>query len=161
VSLALRLLLSMGWLAAFEPPLVRHQPVPCTVALRPFTLCANVTDDGQVSKVKLYFRPVGETFYSYVDMTFDGIRFCGTLPAPLKTRSLEYYVEGVDDTFDPARTSTYVIRVEPEGVCDFAPVEKDPSRTASITVYATNKKQGKNPPSLFDRSGVSFVPVAR
>ena len=161
MSLALRLLVFLGLLGVLEPPLVRHQPVPCTVALRPFTLCANVTDDGQVGKVRLYFRPAGETFYSYVEMAFDGIRFCGTLPAPLKTKAVEYYIEGVDDTFDPARTSTHVIRVEPEGVCDFPPVEKDPSRTASITVYATNKKQGKNPPGAFDRSGVSFVPVAR
>jgi len=49
-----------AWLAASaasaEPPAVEHQPVPCTVPDKALTLCANVTDDGQVAKVRVYFR---------------------------------------------------------------------------------------------------------
>ena len=68
--------------AAAEEPDVAHQPSPCTVPGKPISLCATVTDDGQVAKVRIYFRPAGEKFYSFVDMTFTGINFCGTLPAP-------------------------------------------------------------------------------
>ena len=68
-------LLGLGaWLAAAsasaEPPAVEHQPVPCTVPDKALTLCANITDDGQVAKARIYFRSAGDKFYSFVDMVF-------------------------------------------------------------------------------------------
>jgi hypothetical protein len=146
---------------ADDPPVVEHQPVPCTLPGKAINLCAAVSDDSQVAKVRLYFRRAGEDFYSYVEMAFTGLNYCGTLPAPLegKVATLEYYVQAVDDQYQPTRTSTYQMSIQPEGVCEFPPIEKDAARAAAIKVYATNKKQGKKLDDAFSSSGVSFVPV--
>jgi len=149
--------------AVNQPPEIDHQPSACTVFAQPLTLCATVTDDGQVAKVRIYFRREGETFYSFVDMVFRGINFCGTLPAPRegKARALEYYIQAIDDAYETQRTSTYKLPVAAEGACEFPPIEKTPESRASITVYATNKKQGKKLPDAFDPSGVTFVPLEK
>jgi hypothetical protein len=147
--------------AAAEPPAVEHQPSPCTVPDKPLTLCASITDDGQVAKSRIYFKSTGEKYYSFVDMAFGGLSFCGTLPAPRggKVQAIDYYVQAVDDQFDSNRTSTYQIALQPEGVCEFPPVEKDAAKATGITVYATSQKQGKKLPEEFLGTGVSFVPV--
>jgi hypothetical protein len=148
--------------AAGESPTVEHQPVPCTIPGKPVSLCASITDDRQVAKARVYFRPAGEKFYSFVDMVFGGINFCGTLPAPRerKVDAIEYYVQGVDDEYDAQRTSTFQLNVLPEGVCEFPPVEKDAARAAAIVVHATSPKQGKKLDDAFVPTGVSFVPMA-
>jgi hypothetical protein len=147
--------------AGAEPPSVEHQPSPCTVPEKPAKLCATITDDGQVAAARIYFRPSGEKFYSFVDMTFGGLSFCGSLPAPRdgKVQSIEYYVQAVDDQYESQRTSTFNMTVSAE--CEFPPVEKDPGQAApAIVVHATNQKQGKKLPEEFVAAGVSFVPVA-
>ena len=144
-----------------DPPSVEHQPIPCTVAGQPFTICALVTDDGEVARSRVYFKAEDAKFYSFVDMVFGGIEFCGTLPAPRegKLKSIEYYVQAVDDKYETFRTSTHLIALQPEGVCGFAPVEKDPGRGQAITVHATHQKQGRKLPDAFLGAGVTFVPV--
>jgi hypothetical protein len=146
---------------ADDPPLVEHQPVPCTVPDQPLTLCATVTDDSSVAKVRIYFRRAGEDFFSFVEMVFGGLNYCGTLPAPREgaLKAIEYYVQAVDDQYQAQRTSTFQMTVQTEGLCGFAPVEKDPARASSITVYATHRKQGKKLDNAFSSTGVRFVPV--
>lgn len=153
--------LSLASTAQADPPSVDHQPVPCTVAGQPFTVCATVTDDGEVARSRVYFKADDAKFYGFVEMVFGGIEFCGTLPAPRegKLKTIEYYVQAVDDQYESFRTSTHVIAVQPEGVCGFAPVEKDPARAQAITVHATHQKQGKKLPDAFVSAGVTFVPV--
>jgi hypothetical protein len=145
------------------PPAVEHQPALCTVPDRVFSLCAAISDDGTVTAARLYFRREGEKYYSFVDMSFTGISYCGTLPAPRekKTRAVEYYVQAVDEDYEPTRTSTFRLPVEPEGVCEFPPVEDDPARAASIKVFATNHRQGKKLDDGFVRDGVTFVPAPK
>jgi hypothetical protein len=156
-----------AWLAASlaraDAPVVDHQPSPCTWPDRALTLCANVTDDGQVAKVRVYFRSAGDKFYSFVDMVFGGLNFCGTLPGPRagKVKTIDYYVQAVDDQYESTRTSTFQMSVQPEGTCEFAPVEKDAAKAGAITVYATHKDQGKKVPEGFQGAGVTFVPVVR
>ena len=149
--------------AAGESPRVEHQPVPCTVPGKPLSLCATITDDNQVAKARVYFRAAGEKFYSFVEMVFGGINFCGTLPAPRegKASAIEYYVQGVDDEYDAQRTSTYQMNVLPEAMCEFPPVEKDPSRVGAIVVHATSPRQGRKLDDAFVPTGVSFVPMGR
>ena len=146
---------------ADDPPVIEHQPVPCTIAGKAISLCANVTDDGQVAKARIYFRAAGEQYYSFVDMVFLGLKHCGTVPAPREgaVKAIEYYVQAIDDQYQPARLSTYQMNLQPEGVCEFPPLETDRSRAAAITVYATHKKQGKKLSDAFDASGVTFVPI--
>ncbi len=145
-----------------DEPSVEHQPSPCTIPGKLITLCASVTDDGQVAKARIYFRPSKDKYYSFVEMAFTGITFCGTLPAPRegKLQSLDYYVQGVDDEYETKRTSTFQMNVQPEGVCEFPPVDAA-AAGKPITVHATSQKQGKKLPDQFDRSGVTFVPVGK
>jgi hypothetical protein len=156
---ALAIVMGLVPLAAAEAPSVDHQPVPCTVPEKPSSLCATITDDGQVAAARIYFRPAGDKFYSFVDMAFGGLRFCGTLPGArvAKVAALEYYVQATDDQYESQRTSTYNMNVTAE--CEFPPVAKDAS-AGPIVVHATSQKQGKKLPDEFVAAGVSFVPVA-
>ena len=155
------MLLAASLAFADEPPTIDHQPVPCTVAAKAISLCAAISDDQNVSAARVYFRRAGEDFYSFVDMTFGGINYCATLPAPRegKLKVIEYYVQAVDDQFQAQRTSTFQLSVVPEGKCEFPPVEKDAKRAAAIRVFATNKKQGARLDEAFDRTGVTYVPL--
>ena len=146
-------------LAALDAPSVEHQPVPCTVPGQPISLCAAVTDDGQVAKARVYFRSAGDKFYSYVEMVFGGLSFCGTLPAPRegKVKSIDYYVQAIDDQLESQRTSTFTLAVQPENACESPAVGKDTARARSIVVHLTNRKQGKKLPDGFVAAGVTVV----
>jgi hypothetical protein len=111
---------------ADEPPAIDHQPVPCTVPAKAIALCAGISDDQNVSAARVYFRKAGADFYSFVDMSFGGINYCGTLPAPRegKIKLIEYYVQAVDDGFQAQRTSTFQLSVVPEGRCEFPPANE-------------------------------------
>jgi hypothetical protein len=145
---------------ADDPPAVEHQPALCAEAGKPLSLCAAISDDGTVATARLYFRRAGEDYYAFVNMAFTGVNYCGTLPAPReKAKAIEYYIQAVDDAYQPQRTSTFRLPVEPEGVCEFAPLERDAARAAAIKVIATNRKQGKKLDDAFDPTGVTFVPL--
>jgi hypothetical protein len=158
---ALALACSPAFARADDPPQIDHQPVPCTLPDRPIALCASISDDSAVAKARIYFRKAGEDFYSFVEMSFGGMSYCGTLPAPRggKVKIIEYYIQAIDDQFQPQRTSTFQMTVQPEGMCEFPPLEKDAKKAASIRVYASNKKQGNKLPDDFQATGVTFVPV--
>ena len=83
---------------ADAPPTVEHQPALCAVPDEPLSLCATISDDGNVAAARLYFRRAGQKYYSFVDMSFTGVDYCGTLPAPKhgKTKVIEYYVQAID-----------------------------------------------------------------
>jgi hypothetical protein len=148
---------------ADDPPAIEHQPAGCTVPNQSISLCASISDDGTVQKARLYFRKAGEDFYSYVDMAFQGLNYCGTMPAPRegKVKTLEYYVQAIDDQFQPQRTSTFQMMVQAEGVCEFPPLERDAKKAASIRVFASSKKQGGKLSDDFVTAGVTFVPIAK
>lgn len=160
---ALALLLMPAATRADQPPAVDHQPALCTIAEKPVSLCAAISDDGTVAVARLYFRRAGQKHYAFVDMVFTGLDYCGTLPSPRqgKTKEIEYYVQAIDDSYGPARTSTFRLPVEEEGVCEFPPLEGDPGRAAAIKVFATSRKQGKKLDDGFRRTGVTFVPVRK
>jgi hypothetical protein len=159
--LVLVLVVSSVVVGADDAPSVEHTPVPCTVPAKAISLCASISDDVQVVTARVYFRKAGQDFYNFVDMGFTGLSYCATLPAPRdgKVRSIEYYVQAADDQFQPTRTSTYQLAVQPENICEFPPVEKDAKKSAAIKVFATNKKQGKKLDASFVETGVTYVPV--
>ena len=157
--LAPALVLTAALAAANDPPAVDHVPALCTVADKPISLCAAISDDGNVAVARVYFRREGEDYYSFVPMTFTGVSWCGTLPAPReKAKTIEYYVNAVDDTYQPQRTSTFRLPIKPEGVCEFPPTV-EPAKAGAIKVYATNRKQGKKLDDAFGVAGVTFVPL--
>ena len=144
-----------------DPPAVEHQPALCTVPDKPLSLCAAISDDGNVATARLYFRRAGEDYYASVSMAFTGVSYCGTIPGPReKTKAIEYYVQAVDDNYQPQRTSTFRLPVQPEGVCEFPPLEKDVAKAAAIRVTGTNRKQGKKLDDGFNPTGVTFVPLS-
>ena len=157
--LAPALVLTAALAAANDPPAIDHQPALCTVADKPISLCAAISDDGNVAVARVYFRREGEDYYSFVPMTFTGVSWCGTLPSPReKAKTIEYYVNAVDDSYQPQRTSTFRLPVKPEGVCEFPPVV-EPAKAGAIKVFATNRKQGKKLDDAFAVAGVTFVPL--
>ena len=156
-------LLAVGGPAlADDPPAIEHQPAACAIPDKAISLCAAISDDSKVAKARIYFRKAGEDFYNYVDMVFQGLNYCGTVPAPRegKIKTLEYYVQAIDDQFQPQRTSTFQMAIQPEGMCEFPPTEKNAKRASSIRVFASNKKQGGKLPDDFVATGVTFVPAA-
>ena len=154
------LILPAGRARADDPPAVEHQPALCTVPDKPLSLCAAISDDGNIATARLYFRRAGEDYYAFVNMSFTGVSYCGTIPGPReKVKAIEYYVQAVDDAYQPQRTSTFRLPVQPEGLCEFPPVERDPAKAAAIRVLATNRKQGKKLDDGFNPTGVTFVPL--
>jgi hypothetical protein len=161
-GMAAAVLLWAATATADDPPVIEHQPTPCSVPDKRVSLCASVTDEGQVASVRTYFRARGERFYSFVDMAFAGLSYCGALPAPReKTKAVEYYVQAMDDEYQPQRTSTHVMQIEPEGVCEFPPVATGAEATGTLVVHATHAKQGQRLSKAFDGAGVSYVAVGR
>jgi hypothetical protein len=144
---------------ANEPPSIEHQPTSCTDAGQPISLCATIVDDVEVARARLYFRRPGEKYYVFAEMSFRGLNYCGTIPAPLSISAVEYYMQAIDNEYEATRTSTYRLEVKPAGSCDFPPIEKDPERRSAIKVHATDTEQGIHLPRGFDATGVTFVPA--
>ena len=147
---------------ANDPPLVEHQPAQCSLIGKPIELCASVLDDGDIAKVRTYFRRPAEKEYLISEMAFEGARFCTTLPGVKagKLRSLEYYIQAIDTEYESKRTSTYQLLIQSEEDCAFPAVQKDPKRASTITVHATSGKQGSKLPDYLEPAGVTFVPMA-
>jgi hypothetical protein len=149
---------SRAW--ADDPPAIEHQPAGCTIPNQAISLCASISDDGTVQKARIYFRKAGEDYYSFVDMVFQGLSYCGTVPAPREGKIKPQYLQTIDDSSSPS-ASTFQMMVQPEGVCEFPPLEKDAKKAGSIRVFASNKKQGGKLPDDFVTAGVTFVPIAK
>jgi hypothetical protein len=161
-SASVAALLSAGAPAPLnDPPSVEHQPVECALVARPMELCATVLDDGDIAKVRLYFRKPGEKEYFVTEMAFEGAQFCATLPAVKagKLKSLEYYIQAIDTEYESKRTSTYQVPLQTEDECGFPAVQKDAKKAANIKVQATMPKQGTKLPDFLDPAGVTFTPA--
>ncbi|MEO5761354.1 MAG: hypothetical protein ABIR28_03490 [Vicinamibacteria bacterium] len=153
--------LTAATVLANDPPLIEHQPAQCSVASKPIELCATVLDDGDIAKVRAYFRRPGEKEYLVSEMAFEGARFCSTLPAVKdgKLRTLEYYIQATDTEYESKRTSTYQLQIQTEEECAFPAVQKDAKKASAITVFATSAKQGTKLPEYLQPTGVTFVPT--
>lgn len=154
-------ILAGGPAFANDPPLVEHQPAQCSIMGKPIELCASVLDDGDIAKVRTYFRRPGEKEYLVSEMAFEGARFCTTLPGVKagKLRTLEYYIQATDTEYESKRTSTYQLQIQTEADCAFPAVQKDAKKAAAITVYATSARQGSKVPDYLEPAGVTFVPA--
>lgn len=146
-----------------DPPSVEHQPPGCTIDSKPSEICALVTDDGDIAKVRLYYRKPGEKDYFLTEMAFSGAQFCATLPGvrASKSKSIEYYISAVDTEHESRRTSTYPLLAQTESECEFPALQKDAAKAASIAVNATTTKQPQKLPDYFDPAGVTYTPIAK
>ncbi len=151
---------SLPYLA--DKPVIEHQPVVCSLPQEHPRICALVADDGAVKKVDVFFRAEGQTAFYRSEMAWDGIRYCATLPIPLKSISIaEYYIRAIDDEALIERTIDFPVAVDPDLSCEYPVIDQDPERTSQLVVHATIAKQGKKIRG-FERKGIArFVPVKK
>jgi hypothetical protein len=125
-----------------EAPAIRHDPPACGLAGQRLRVCAYVVDETGIAQVRLNFRAGGARAYHWTPMAFDGALYCAWLPAPLpKTRTVEYYVEAVDDQFEPSRTADQTLAVRPD--CPSSP-PPDPAPPPAV-VGTTEVRQAALP----------------
>jgi hypothetical protein len=101
-------------------------------------------DETGIAQVRVSFRARGARAYHWTPTVFDGALFCAWLPAPLtETRALEYYLEAVDDQFEPSRTIDYVLELS--SAC---PAPAQPPPPAPAVVGTTVANQPPAPPGF-------------
>lgn len=155
-------LLAFGTAAFADEPIVDHQPVECSVPEKNPRICAYVLDDGEVKRVRVYFRSDRQDAYYWSDMAFDGIQFCATLPvAKGNVKAIDYYVWAVDDEFQITRTRPYAISMRETTSCSYPVIDEDPERIANLVVNATSEKQGDEIEDFEEASVAEFVPTKK
>lgn len=155
-------LLAFGANAIADEPTLDHQPVECTVPEKNPRICAYVLDDGEIKRVRVYFRSNRQDAYYWSAMAFDGIQFCATLPlANGGVQAIDYYVWAVDDEFQITRTRPYEISLRKTASCSYPVIDEDPERIANIVVNATSGKQGDKIKDFEQSSVAKFVPAKK
>lgn len=164
-ALAVGWALTFSWLAGIvfsDEPLIDHQPVICSLAEKNPRTCAYVADDGEVKKVRVYFRADKQATYYWSEMVFDGIQYCATLPvAKDSVRKVEYYLWAIDNDFETQRTRTYGILLGHDTPCEYPVFDEDSERASKLVVYATSPKQGKSIRDFEEQGIVKFIPAAK
>jgi hypothetical protein len=145
-----------------EEPTIDHQPVECSTPEKNTRICAYVLDDGEVKRVRVYFRAEKQEAFYWSDMAFDGIQFCATLPVAKKdVATLEYYVWAVDNDFLSTRTRSNLVSLSPTAPCAFPVIDEEPERIANLVVNATSEKQGTAIQEFEDRGITQFIPLRK
>ena len=115
---ALSLTIAVGIAAQDTAPVIEHDPSECFEVGSFPRLCADVTTDGSLGQARAYFRASRTTKWYYVELTEDEGELCSALPSPLpETPGVEYYIEVVDEEFQPAITPTAEAQVVSDGSC--------------------------------------------
>jgi hypothetical protein len=155
-------LAAISALVAADEPIVDHQPVECSVPEKNPRICAYVLDDGEVKRVRVYFRSDRQDAYYWSEMAFDGIQFCATLPvAKGYVEAIDYYVWSVDDEFQTTRTRPHEISMRQSSSCSYPVIDEDPERIKSLVINATSAKQGDEVKDFEDQGIRQFVPAKK
>ena len=155
-------LVAFGAYALADEPILDHQPVECSVPEKNPRICAYVLDDGEIKRVRVYFRSDRQDTYYWSKMAFDGIQFCATLPlAKGSVNAIDYYVWAVDDEFEITRTRPYEISLRKTASCAYPVIDEDPERVANLVVNATSAKQGDKIKDFERDSVATFVPTKK
>ena len=116
-----------------NPPEIADETPACVRSGSRPRLCARVFDDRGVAKVRALFRATGSKPYFATEMTFDGARYCVTLPAPLKrTGAIDYYLEAVDTDFEPTRVAAKTVAVSSGCPAPSGPSHDDPTTVSPV-----------------------------
>ncbi len=73
-------------------PIINHVPVASSKINEPIDIGVNVTDNGEVANVTLYYENVGVTTYTAVDMTPVSGNWAATIPAQNETGLAHYFI---------------------------------------------------------------------
>ncbi|HLA77855.1 MAG TPA: hypothetical protein VJU18_09790 [Vicinamibacteria bacterium] len=132
---------------ANNPPDITDETATCAKPGSRPRVCARVFDDRGVAKVRVLFRARGAKPYFAAEMTFDGARYCVSLPAPQKgTKSIEYYLEAVDSDFEPSRAVAKSLPIA--GKCS-TPAPAEPAAPTAVTPVQPGEKLGGFDPATF------------
>ncbi len=119
-------------------------------------------DDGEVKRVRAYFRAEGREFFYWSEMVFDGIQYCATLPVAKKNvKGVEYYIWAIDDSFQSKRTRTYKMSLVPEAPCEYPVFDDDRERSSNLVINATSPKQGSSVSDFIEKGIIRYIPVAK
>ncbi len=73
-------------------PTINHVPVASSKINEPIDIVVNVTDNGEVANVTLYYENVGDITYTAVDMTLISGDWTATIPAQTVTGLAHYFI---------------------------------------------------------------------
>ena len=139
-----------------------HQPIVCSLPGKNPRVCAYVADDGEIKRVRSYFRARGKEYFYWSEMAFDGIQYCATLPvAKNNVKGVEYYIWAIDDSFQSRRTRTHKMSLVPEVPCEYPVFDDDPERSSNLVVNATSPKQGNSISDFSEKGIVRYVAVGQ
>ena len=126
------LTIAVAAVAQDTAPVIEHDPSECFEVGSFPRLCAQVSADGSLGQARAYFRASRTIKWYYVELTEDDGEFCSALPSPLpETPGVEYYIEVVDEEFQPAITPTTEAQVVSDGSCGMPVYE-----TAVVSVFS-------------------------
>lgn len=99
-----------------EPPVITHTPVATGDTGVDLEIKAQVTDDRNVSGVKLYYRTAGETDFKSLDMILANGEYSAVVPkVELNITGLQYYIsasDGINTATEPADVSApYLVTI--------------------------------------------------
>ncbi|MEE9341291.1 MAG: ABC transporter substrate-binding protein [Thermoplasmata archaeon] len=104
------------------PPTISHIPVTSTVVGDSIEIVAVVTDNLQVSLVKLNFTDAGGSSHNQT-MTLSGDNYTYQIPAQDSTGSVSYFVWAEDTEGNVAMTAVFIIEISPDTLSPSAPTD--------------------------------------
>ncbi len=104
------------------PPTISHIPVTSTIVLDSIQIEANVTDNQQVSLVKLNFTDVGGSSHNQT-MTLSRDNYTYQIPAQDSSGSMSYFVWAEDTEGNVAMTAVFIIEINPDTLSPSAPTD--------------------------------------
>lgn len=102
--------------ALAQGPVIEHEGVGCIVADKHPRLEARVVPAESVRRARVFFRAAGSSAWYFVEMKPAAGVFQAALPKPKQsTRSIDYYIDAVDDAMREARTAEFAPTIVAQG----------------------------------------------
>ena len=141
-------------LLASSSPVIQDETADCFKSGDRPLICAHVMDERAVASARVFFRSRdGKGFY-WAELSFDGARYCATLPRPSAETRVEYYLEAVNDGYETARTRSRSL--EARSGCRASTA--DPQAPPTV-VHTTVPQQDPVPAGFDPRTLKPFTPA--
>jgi hypothetical protein len=100
-------------------PTIIHTPITNVDTGEPLSISAKITDNNEVTEANLFYRKIGETEYTEIEMTNTfGDEWAAEIPSSdITTQGTEYYIfatDGVNDAKEPSG-NPFSVNVKDEG----------------------------------------------
>jgi hypothetical protein len=151
ISVALLVLMQPAASPSGRPPTIELDAPSCVrPAVRP-RICARIFDDRSITRARALFRARGKEPFYWTEMRFDGSRYCAWLPLPSKkTRSIDLYVDAVDDEYGLSRTREVQLSIEAGCAAEPPAAPEGPTCIGTTTPRQQAKPKGFEAATLTD-----------